>query len=894
MSKHYLKALFDPNSIVVIGASETENTDAAFITQQLNKFFTKDLYFVNPKHQLVLGKDCYKKVKNIEQDIDLAIVVSPSKSVEKVIRECAAKGIPTALIMTKIPIRYKSEMTANMKSLNKIADELGIRILGPNATALVRTSSGLNALFSDNKILSGGVALISRSASICNTIVDWAETEQIGFSSIISRDTVVDVDLADILDFLASDYRTTSIIIYLNQIKDSRRFMSALKAATKLKPVVVLKTAHDNGGYCDAISKTAEVYGMDDVFKAAVLRAGADHVSTLINLYAAAKILSSKQRTKGDRLGIISNGYGPVMLANDRLFDLKIKPVTFSPSLTASLKATSETLLSCDNAVVIYEKENIAELYAKNIQLLLSSKEVDSVAIFLAPDSMVENEKIALEISKVIKSAKKPVLVAWLGTDFGGQLRKILINANVSNYRTPEVAVDAFSFLNHHYANRQRLLQVPFPLKKKKPPNLYIAKEIIKENLANKRNVLSKGDSISLLEAFHINCNPSRLAESETDALCFADEIGYPVALKIDSQNITYKSDLAGVKLNISNPESLKKAYQQIKQSIWKLPANIEIDGIRVDRMYTPASGRVLKINIINDPAFGPIISFGPGGTPSPTKTDRAIQLPPLNRRLSEDLINATQVSLILDKYRNLPAANREKLREVLIRVSEIATYLPQVFELTLNPIILDEHEAVINDVRVVIQKASSDSKHYKHLAIHPYPSNWHRHITIKKNKKVEVRPIRAEDAQQVVDFVKNMSKESKYFRFMHVVNELTLEMISNFTKFDYDREMAFGAFIQKKKQDKLIGMSRYSINPDKQSCEFAITVDDNYHGMGLAKQLMLILIEHVKDQDLKTIEGTVLKNNDSMNKLMSSLGFVKHPSKEDYDINIFTFEFDS
>ena len=720
MSDHYLKTLFDPTSIIIIGASESEKTDAAFITKKLHQQFTGELYFVNPKHKKILDSVCYQKVKKIDHHIDLAIIVSPARTVEKVIRDCAAHGIKTAMIMTKIPIKYKSEMTANMKTLHKIADEVGIRILGPNATALVRPSSGLNAIFSNNEIMPGGLAVISRSASICNTIVDWAETEQIGFSSIISRDTVVDIDLADILDFLANDYRTTSVIIYINQVVNSRRFMSALKAATKIKPVVVLKASHENGSYCDAISKTAGVHEMNDVFHAAVLRAGADHVSTLINLYAAAKILASNQRTKGDRLGIVSNGYGPVMLANDRMTDLKIKPTIFSPSLISSLKATSDTLLSFDNAVVIYEKENIAQLYAQNIELLLSSKEVDAVAIFLAPDSMVDNEEIALEISKVIKTAKKPVLVVWLGTDFGGNLRKILIKAKISNYRTPEVAVDAFSFLSHHFANRQRLLKVPFPLKKTQPPNVYVAKEIIKENLADKRNVLSKTDSIALLEAFHIKCNPSHLVESETEALSIADEIGYPVVLKIDSQQITYKSDIAGVKLNIQNAETLIKAYQQIKQSIWKLDSKIQIDGIRVERMYAPASGRLLKIRIINDPAFGPIISFGPGGTPSPAITDRAIQLPPLNRRLSDDLINVTQVSLILNKYRNLPATNREKLREVLIRVSEIATHLPQVFELSLNPIILDENEAVINDVHVVVQKTKKHSKQFQHLAIHP------------------------------------------------------------------------------------------------------------------------------------------------------------------------------
>jgi len=894
MPDHYLKALFDPTSIVVIGASETENTLAALITNKLHQQFTGKLYFVNPRHKEVLQTASYKNVKNIEETIDLAIIVSPLKTIEKVVRDCAKQGISNVLVMTSYPNNFKSEMTADMKSLLKVAKEVNVRLLGPNASALIRPSTKFNASITENKILSGKLALVSRSSTICSSIVDWAETEQVGFSSIISRGSGVDLDLSDILDFLASDYRTSSIIIHINQIKNSRRFMSALKAAAMRKPVVILKSSHDNGSYSDAIAKTKDVRAMDDVFHAAVLRAGADHVPTLSNLYAAAKILASNQRTKGDCLAIISNGNAPVMLANDRLRDLGIKTTRLSKSLIDDLRNTSNTNFSCENAVIVSNKQDIAEIYAKNIQILLASKEVDAIAIILAPDPMIDPLGVAAEISKVVKSTKKPILAIWMGTESGGQGRKLLIEEKISNYRTPEAAMDAFSFLNSHLANRQRLLQVPYPLNKILPPNISIANEILDKNLKQKRNVLSRIDSILLLEAFHILCNQSLHAESVEEAIRIADELGYPVALKIDSQHITYKSDVEGVKLNIHDAKMLKKAYLQIKKSISKLRSHIIIDGIIVERMHAPSTGRLLKISILNDPAFGPIISFGPGGTQSPSTKDRAIQLPPLNRRLAEDLINNTQVSLILNKYRNLPATNRDKLREVLIRVSEIAIHLPQIFEVIINPIILDENEAIVNDVQIVVQKAKSDSKHFDHLAIHPYPSDWHRHITIKKNKKVEVRPIRGEDAQAEIEFINSMSSESKYFRFMHAVNELTPEMLSRFTKLDYDREMAFGAFIQKKNKDKLIGVSRYAINPDKQSCEFAIAIADKYHGMGLARQLMLILIEHVKDRDLKIIEGTVLKNNNSMDNLMASLGFKKSASKEDYDINIYTFEFDS
>ncbi|PWQ98279.1 GNAT family N-acetyltransferase [Leucothrix arctica] len=823
MSEHYLKALFDPASLVVIGASETVNTQAAAITAKLQEQFTGKLYFVNPKHKSILERTCHKSVEAIEDSIDLAVIVSPIKSVEKVTKQCAAQGIRNVLVMTHFPSRYRGEITKAIASLDSVAKELGVRLLGPNASALIRPSTKLNVSTTVNSILPGKLALVSRSSSICNSIIDWAETEEVGFSSIISHGAGVDVDLADILDFLSSDYRTNSIILYINHIHNSRRFMSALRAAAKIKPVIVLKSAHENGSYSDAFTKIPNVHVMHDIFLAAVLRAGADHVSSLSNLFAAAKILGSSQKTKGERLGIISNGYGPVMLANDRLRDLGIQTTTLSPELVKDLKNTADNLLFFENAIMISNRKDIAEVYAENVKRLLASKEIDAVAIFLAPSAMIDAEAIAFEVAKVVKRAQKPVLAVWLGSNNAGKGRKALIQEKISNYRTPESAMEAFRFLCHHFANRQRLLQVPFALKKMQPPKVTDSRALIQQSLKNKTYVLSMVDTQALLEAFHIKCDFTKHSEASA----------------------------------------------------------------------SPLSDRSLKVSILNDPIFGPVISLGFGGAMSSALKNSAIQLPPLNRRLSEGLINDAQVTTILNTIHDVTKVNREKLRGVLIRVSEIATNLPEVFELTLNPLMLGEHEAVVCGAQVVVQKVNKDHKLFSHLAIHPYPSDWHRHIVIQDNQKVEVRPIRAEDAKAEMKFIDNMSKESKYFRFMYVVNTLTPEMLSNFTKMDYDREMAFGAFMQKEGEDILLGESRYAINPDKQSCEFSIVVDDNYQGMGLARQLMLILIEHIKDHDLKVIEGTVLKKNTAMDKLMKSLGFSKRASQEDYDINIYTLKYD-
>lgn len=903
MSEHYLKALFDPNSILIVGASETKNSLAALITSKLHSNYTGNLYFVNPKHKQILQERCYKSAADINlkaedktklKHIDLSIIISPLRTIEKSIRDCAKIGIKNVLVMTHFPNTFTLETTYSMKNLLKVAKEVDVRLMGPNATALVRPSKQFNASITDNEILPGKLALVSRSSSICNSIIDWAETEQIGFSSIISNGSVLDLNLSDILDFLANDAKTSCIVIHINQVIHSRSFMSALKAAAMRKPVVILKSSRNNGSYSDAVSKTIDVHAMDDVFRAAVLRAGASYAPTLTRLYTAAKILASNQRTQGNKLAIISNGYGPMMLANDRLKDLKLPTDSFSPALYKELQKTTKNLLIHENAVVFHDQDNIVDHYLQSIKILIASKEINAIAIILAPSPMFDHLEVATEIANAVKTTKKPILAIWLGTASGGQGRRILTEHKIANYRTPEAAIDAFKFLCNHFSNLQSQLKIPYPLKQQELPNVELANEIIESNLRNKRNVLSKMDSIKLLKAFHIKCIPSKHVSSIEDAANIAEEIGYPVALKIDTQHLTYKSDVGGVIVNIDNAETLKKSYLKIKKSVSKLASSILIDGIIVEKMNAPPSGRLLNISILNDPAFGPVISFGTGGTISSAIDDRAIQLPPLNRRFAEELIDNTKVSLILGKYRNLPAANREKLREVLIRVSEMAVHLPTLFELSINPLVLDENQALVNDVRIIVRKSNKVIKHYPHLAIHPYPADWRRRVSIKKNKSVELRPIRGEDAQAEVDLLANMSRESKYMRFMHAVNEITPEMLSRFTKLDYDREMAFGAFLLKKKKEKLIGVSRYSINPDKQSCEFAVAIADKYHGMGLAKQLMLVLIEHIKDSDLKVIEGTVLKNNTSMDNLMASLGFTKHSSPDDYDINIFRLEFNN
>jgi len=892
MSEHYLKSLFDPESIALIGASSRENSLGYIMYKRLSHGYTGKLHLVNPHHKNIGGQPCYKNINKLPDGITLAIVVTPNKSIKKIIKSCGKKGISNVVIMTRYHNTDSKNTVLDRLKILKVAKNAGVRIMGPDAACLIRTTSQLNATFSSNHIYSGKLALVSQSASISNAVIDWAEEHKIGFSSIVSYGTQLDINLSDIIDYLANDDRTNSILLQLDEVHDSRKFMSALKAAASHKPVVIMKSAHDAGSYSDAIAKTSDIRSMDDVFYAAVTRVGVDRVYTLSSLFAAAKVLSSNQRTQGGRLAIISNGRGPTLLAKDRMSHLGLEIPKLSTELLEALNKEVNISWSQSNAVLVSGDEFTAENFYKAASIMLASDEIDALSIIFSPAPLTDPIAVAESIIDVVTDKKKPILAVWMGDSSVNEGRLLLTNKMISNYRTPEAAIDAFSFLYTHFHNKQMILKVPYPLSKNIPPDIDAAKKIINKNIKQNRNVLSQTDSRLLLEAYNIPCNPSLHASTLDEAKLMAKELGYPLALKIDSPSITYKLDIDGVRLGISNESTLETEYQDMMGCAKRLRPDAKINGVLIEKMHTPKHGRELMIRILNDPAFGPVISFGAGETRSPAMRDRAIQLPPLNRRLADDLIDKTRVSILLERFRNMPAANRIKLREVLIRVSEISCDLPEVFELTINPLVLDEKQAMVTDAQVVIRNYKSQKHNFDHLAIHPYPSNWVRTIHVKNNMQVLLRPIRAEDAQAEVDFINNLSSQSKYFRFMHAVNELTPEMLSRFTKIDYDREMAFTAFANNGNEEIMVGISRYVINPDKRSCEFAIAIADDWQGLGLAHQLMLILIEHIiKERNITLIEGTVLKNNTSMDNLMNALGFTKSASPDDYDINIYRLE---
>ncbi|MDO6461472.1 bifunctional acetate--CoA ligase family protein/GNAT family N-acetyltransferase [Granulosicoccaceae sp. 1_MG-2023] len=891
MSEHYLKRLFEPASIALIGASDREKTPGKILFDSLSDGYKGKLYLVNPHHKKIGDFDCLRSVADLPEGVDLAVVVTPARSVLKVMAALGKRGVFSALLITRGIGRVPREGRPSQAQLLEAARKANVRLMGPRAAGMIRTPLGLNATYAPKHREKGKLALVSDSSTMCAAVLDWAQYNSVTFSSVISYGMELDISVPDILDYLADDYHTRSIILHMESIPNARRFMSALRAAATRKPVVIMKSGHEAGSYSDAIARTTDTRSMDDVFHAAISRAGVVRVFTFSNLFAAAKTLSGNLRTPGTRIGIVANGRGPAMMATDRLRHLGKTPAPLSAELRARLSEFLHVSWSHENPVVLTDGCETERDLSETTRLMLSSNEYDAVMVIFAPDPRADPVKTAEAVAKVAKKFRKPVLNVWMGESGVAEARQYLAEKGLPNYRTPEAAADAFSFLCTYLRNQQLMLQLPYPLSKNIPPDIDSARRIVRGVLLQKKTVLSQVDSRLLLECFNIESALTWRATTPDEAVAIAEDIGYPVVLKIDSPNITYKSDVHGVRLNVRDEAQLRAEYEDMIACAARERPEADIEGVIVGQFYAPKNGRELMVRIINDPAFGSVISFGAGGTRSPALRDRAVQLPPLNLYLADDLISKTRVSMLIEKFRNMPAANRDLLRDVLMRVSEIACELPEVFELTINPLVLDDKRAVVTDANVVVRHVDKKARRYDHLAIHPYPSDWVRTLTLKNQRLVEVRPVRPEDARAEAEFVQNMSSQSRYFRFMHAVKELTPEMLSRFTKIDYDREMAFVAMTFEEGKEIMVGVSQYVINPDKQSCEFAIALADDWQGLGLARKLMLILMEHIRERDLKIIEGTVLRNNTAMDHLMASLGFVKSSCPDDPEVNLYRRE---
>ncbi|MGK2926968.1 MAG: bifunctional acetate--CoA ligase family protein/GNAT family N-acetyltransferase, partial [Lysobacterales bacterium] len=668
---------------------------------------------------------------------------------------------------------------------------------------------------------------------------------------------------------------TRSILLYIEGIKNSRRFMSSLRAAARIKPVIALKVGRHAAGAEASMSHTGALVGSDETFSAALSRSGVLRVESIGQLFAAAKALStSHYRRPSEHLVIITNGGGPGVMAADRAADHGIDLSTLSPETMTELDKVLPAVWSHSNPVDIIG-DATPERYRQALDLCLRDPGVDGAIVILTPQAMTEPTRVAEAVIEAAKESKKPILTSWMGGRQVEPARELFNSAGIPDFRTLENAVDAFSYLARYNRNQRLLLQTPSRLTGgHEPPDVEGARLIIEGVLTEQRKVLTEPESIAVLRAFRIPAVQNAVAHSPNEALIIAESIGFPVAMKVLSTNISHKSDSGGVRLNVNSAHEVRGTYRDLLTQVAARVPDAVISGVTVEKMYRSSNGRELMIGIISDPVFGPVISFGSGGVGVEVMGDTAISLPPLNRRLALDMIQRTRISRMLGSFRNLPPVDMEKLVDVLLRVSSIACELPWVQEMDINPLIVDDQCVVAVDARIRVDYPKPSTDPYHHLAIHPYPAHLSTRIQLNDGTDIVIRPIRPEDAEMEAEFVRNLSNEAKYFRFMNALQELSQEMLVRLTQIDYYNEMALIAVRPHDKGEEQIAVVRYTTNLDQKSCEFALVVSDAWQGRGIGYQMMQKLMEIARDRGLERMDGQVLSNNTRMLNLMKSLNF--------------------
>ena len=876
---HYFAPLFEPAAVAIVGAGERKGSvGSVLIENMLAAGYRGQLYAVNPKHREVRGVPCFPAIGDVPERVDLAVIATPAATVPGIIEQCGAAGVRAAVV---ISAGFSESGPAGAKlerALLENARRHRLRVLGPNCLGIMRPDVGLNATFARGHARPGSLGLIAQSGAVCTAMLDWAAAHDVGFSCVVSLGGSTDVDFGEIVDYLVNDPKTEHILLYIEGVRDARRFMSALRAAARVKPVILMKVGRQPAGSRAAVSHTGALVGADDVFDAVVRRAGAVRVRTIGQLVAAAQALSSNVRPRGDRLAVVTNGGGPGVMAADRAGDLRIPLAELSSATFETLKKALPSNWSKGNPVDLIGDAD-AERYQAALAACLADSGVDGVLVILAPQAMTAPLEVARVVAACARETDKPLLTCWMGEQQVAESRRFFAERGIPTFRTPEPAIDMFAHVSAFHRNQKILLQAPGPLSPHPEPDMAGARLVIEGALAEHRTVLSEMEAKAVLAAFRVPVARAVRARSADEAMLVAEETGFPVVMKIDSPDVTHKSDVGGVRLNIANAQAARDAYRELAAGLERARPGARLSGIVVEPMVARPNGRELLVGVVRDSVFGPAITFGTGGTAVEVYADRAVALPPLNAVLADDLVHGTRASRLLDAFRNMPPVDRAALQEVLLRVSELVCELPEILEMDINPLLADESGAIALDARIAIGRADRALPRYGHMAIHPYPVQFVTAWMAPGGERVTVRPIRPEDVEIERDFVKQLSPEAKYFRFMNSLRELTPQMLARFTQIDYDREMALVATTARDGREAEIGVARYVTHPDGSSCEFAIVVSDEWRKRGLGRYLMARLIEIARSRGLARMSGDILAANHPMLALVVSLGFAVEDS---------------
>ncbi len=878
MTTRNLDALFHPSAIALIGASNRPGSVGSVIARNLFEAgFDGPILTVNPKERAIRSSLNYASIADLPIPVDLAVIATPPDAIPGVIAELGEKGCRAAVVITAgFGEGDKVEGKELRQKMLDAAKPHLLRIVGPNCIGFISTRPRINASFAHLMPKQGDVAFVSQSGAMATAVLDWAHARGFGFSHIVSLGDMTDVDFGDLLDFLALDNATRAILLYVESITDARKFMSAGRIAARTKPVIVIKSGRSAAGAKAALSHTGALAGSDIVYDAAFRRAGMLRVYELRELFEAVTTLSAGLRLKGERLGILTNGGGAGVLATDALEGTTGRIATLAPDTIAALDAVLPATWSGANPVDIIG-DAPGRRYADGLSAMLTDPGSDAILVLNCPTAVADSTEAADAVIDVIaRHPGAPVLTCWLGETAVAEARRRFAAKRVPTYETPDEAVRAFSHLAAYRRNQTLLMETP-PARGFEEPDHSRAREIVQEAVAAGRSTLTEFEAKGVLAAYDIPVVATRRARSPEEAATFAAEIGRPVALKILSQDISHKTDVGGVRLDLRTPQAVEEAARLMLETVSLRRPDARIEGFTVQEMIHRPQAEELIVGISNDSTFGPVILFGEGGTAVEVIADRAVALPPLNRLLAREMIDRTRVAKRLAGYRDRPAADMEGIEATLVKISDLLADIPEITELDINPLLADSTGVIALDARIVAKPA--DGIGTRRFAIRPYPTRLVDTISLTDGQVLDLRPIRPEDEPGLVDMVRRSDPQDVRMRFLGSVKDFPHLMAARLSQIDYHREMALVAV---NALQEIVGVVRIIADPDNDAAEYAIMVRSDQKGKGLGYGMMVKILDYARSQGLKRIFGDVLRENQPMLRVAEDVGFTVRAGSDD------------
>lgn len=896
MTIRNLKSLFQPSSVAVIGASRREGTVGnVLIKNLLDGGFDGPVMPVNPKAASIRSLLAYPDVAALPVTPELAVICTPPNSVAPIIETLGARGTKAAVVITAGFGELGDAGRALQQTFLDAAKPHLLRVVGPNCVGVIAPRAGLNASFAHREALPGSIAFLSQSGAIITAVLDWAYPRGIGFSHMVSLGGMADVDFGDMLDYLAQDHQTSAILLYVEQISNARKFMSAARAASRLKPVIVIKPGRHDEAAKAAASHTGALAGSDDVSDAAFRRAGVLRVRTLESLFDAVETLSHGLSVNGDRLAILTNGGGMGVLATDRLIDAGGRLAPLSPDTMEALNGCLPKTWSHANPVDIIG-DAPGKRYADAYRALLKDKNIDGILAMNCPTAIADGAEAAQALLDVLQeqpAGKKipPLITCWLGEDAARPGRMLFDDHDVPTYETPGQAVDAFMNMVRFYDNQNLLMEAPAPLEEVSDAARDEARAVVDACIAEQRVWLSEAEAKHVLAAYDIPVVRTVVADGTDAAVAAAEGLSFPVALKILSKDITHKSDVGGVALNLGDGEAVRSAAEAMLARVRDAVPAAAIDGFTVQEMANRPHALELIAGITTDPTFGPVLLFGRGGTAVEVYKDKGIALPPLNRTLAQKLIEGTQIYKLLKGYRDRPAADLTAIEDVILRLSELVVDIPELLELDINPLWADKDGVLALDARIKIDpQARRTGAPAERFAISPYPRELSHMIEDRKGASYYLRPIRPSDTELLEPFLGACDPLDVRMRFFTPFLHLPVKLAARLTQIDYDREMAFVAFADHQR-DALVGFCHLMADPDKARAEYSVMVRSDLKGRGLGYRLMRELISYAQQVGISVIDGEVLAENHAMLNMCRDLGFGIRRSTDDANVCVVTLD---